>query len=256
MLVASRTFQTTKAADVVVTFHEGGERHGFRASMLTDNVAIFTAESRHGRCAMENELAGLGIAYKHSRPYHPQDLRQGRAVPPDHQEAPGPPAQAGGPGHLQAQLDRLRTYYNTVRPHRAIGRRTPVQTFAARAKATPKKPPILAEGHHRVRQDRIDKAGCVTLRYRSKLLHIGVGRVHAGVRVLRWSTTSTSGHHRGRRATPASGSRPDQGLPSNRPAEGPVSALTLSSMSRDTYPGCLATQRERPRQDSNLRPAA
>jgi hypothetical protein len=41
-----------------------------------------------------------------------------------------------------------------------------------------------AEGHHRVRRDRVDKAGCVTLRYRSKLLHIGVGRVHAGVRVL------------------------------------------------------------------------
>ena len=35
-----------------------------------------------------------------------------------------------------------------------------------------------------MRQDRIDKSGCVTLRYRSKLLHIGVGRVHAGVRVL------------------------------------------------------------------------
>ena len=40
--------------------------------MLTDNGAIFTAESRHGRCAMENETARLGVAYWHSRPYHPQ----------------------------------------------------------------------------------------------------------------------------------------------------------------------------------------
>jgi hypothetical protein len=40
------------------------------------------------------------------------------------------------------------------------------------------------EGHHRVRRDRIDKAGCVTLRYRSKLRHIGIGRAHAGTRVL------------------------------------------------------------------------
>lgn len=85
---------------------------------------------------------------------------------------------------LQVQLDRFRTYYNTVRPHRAIGRRTPAQAFAARTKARPKKPSATAEGHHRVRQDRIDKSGCVTLRYRSKLLHIGVGRIHAGVRVL------------------------------------------------------------------------
>jgi hypothetical protein len=48
----------------------------------------------------------------------------------------------------------------------------------------PKKAPIRAEGHHRVRQDRIDKTGCVTLRYRSKLLHIGIGRAHAGTKVL------------------------------------------------------------------------
>ncbi|MFN2503695.1 MAG: hypothetical protein ABR540_05590 [Acidimicrobiales bacterium] len=48
----------------------------------------------------------------------------------------------------------------------------------------PNKAPITAEGHHRVRQDRIDKTGCVTLRYRSKLLHIGIGRAHAEMRVL------------------------------------------------------------------------
>jgi hypothetical protein len=71
-----------------------------------------------------------------------------------------------------------------VRPHRAIGRRTPGEAFAARTKATPKKPPITAEGHHRIPQDRIDKGGSVTLRYRSKLFHIGIGRVYAGVTVL------------------------------------------------------------------------
>ena len=38
--------------------------------------------------------------------------------------------------------------------------------------------PLLA--HTKVRRDRIDKTGCVTLRYRSKLHHIGVGRAHKG----------------------------------------------------------------------------
>jgi hypothetical protein len=37
--------------------------------------------------------------------------------------------------------------------------------------------------HYRVRRDRIDKTGKVTLRYRSKLIRIGVGRAHAGTRV-------------------------------------------------------------------------
>ncbi len=35
-----------------------------------------------------------------------------------------------------------------------------------------------------MRRDRIDKTGCVTLRYRTRLFHIGVGRAHAGARVV------------------------------------------------------------------------
>ena len=42
--------------------------------------------------------------------------------------------------------------------------------------------PLLA--HTRVRRDRIDNTGCFTLRYRSKLHHVGVGREHQGKRVL------------------------------------------------------------------------
>ena len=38
--------------------------------------------------------------------------------------------------------------------------------------------------HTKVRRDRIDKTGCFTLRYRSKLHHVGVGRGHQGTRVL------------------------------------------------------------------------
>ncbi len=84
---------------------------------------------------------------------------------------------------LQTQLDRFARYYNIVRPHRAIGRRTPAEAFAARTKATPTAPGV-AEGHHRVRRDRVDKGGRVTLRYRSKLLHIGIGRAHTGTKVV------------------------------------------------------------------------
>lgn len=42
--------------------------------------------------------------------------------------------------------------------------------------------PLLA--HTKVRRDRIDKTGCFTLRYRSKLHHVGVGRQYQGQRVL------------------------------------------------------------------------
>jgi transposase InsO family protein len=72
LLVASRAFPTAKAADVVETFHLGAAEWGLPASMLTDNGAVLTAESRKGACAIELELVALGVAYKHSRPYHPQ----------------------------------------------------------------------------------------------------------------------------------------------------------------------------------------
>ena len=84
---------------------------------------------------------------------------------------------------LQAQLDDFVTYYNEIRPHRAIGRRTPLQAFSARVKATPRLVPLDVE-NYRVRQDRVDKAGKVSLRYRSRLLHIGIGREHKGERVM------------------------------------------------------------------------
>src|SRR5438132_12015786 len=65
---------------------------------------------------------------------------------------------------------------NQSRPHRALAGRTPAQAFAARVKAGPTAE--LASIQYRVRHDRIDKTGTVTLRYRSRLRHIRVGAAH------------------------------------------------------------------------------
>jgi hypothetical protein len=39
---------------------------------------------------------------------------------------------------------------------------------------------VDAEHHFRVRQDKVDKAGKISLRYDSRLYKIGVGRAHKG----------------------------------------------------------------------------
>lgn len=184
LLVASRAFATTKAADVVETFHHGASELGVPASMLTDNGAIFTAEARNGTCAVELELLSLGVDYKHSRPYHPQTCGKVERFHQTLKKWLAKKRRVSSITALQAQLDRFRTYYNTVRPHRALGRRTPAQAFAARTKATPRRPGITVPAQHRVRRDRIDKTGKVTLRYRSRLLHLGIGRRYAGTRVM------------------------------------------------------------------------
>jgi transposase len=82
-----------------------------------------------------------------------------------------------------AELDRFVDYYNTVRPHRALARRTPTIAFNARTKATPANAPLAAVPHCRIRQDKVN-AGNVTLRYRTRLYHLAVGRRHEATRVL------------------------------------------------------------------------
>src|SRR5438876_7725050 len=138
LLVGSDARATTKAADVVVSFHEAAGRHGFPASMLTDNGAVFTGVYRGGgRCAIEVELDSLGILYRHSSPYHPQTCGKVERFHQTLKRWLARQPAAGSITELQGQLDWFRRYYNTIRPHRALGRRTPLLAFEARPKALP-----------------------------------------------------------------------------------------------------------------------
>jgi hypothetical protein len=56
--------------------------------------------------------------------------------------------------------------------------------FAARPKATPRGPRLEVAPHVRVRRDKVDIAGRITLRHDSRLHHIGLGRRLTGRRVI------------------------------------------------------------------------
>jgi transposase InsO family protein len=183
LCVASRAFVTTRSPDVVRTLHTSASTWGYPESFLTDNGAIFTASAVKGTSAMEAELLTLGIASKHGKPYHPQTqgkVERFHQTLKKHLSAQDP---AETKRQLQGQLDRFVTYYNGVRPHRAIRRKTPLEAFNAREKARPSGPKIETAGY-RVRRDKVDKTGSVTLRYQSRLHHIGVGRAYAHWRVI------------------------------------------------------------------------
>jgi transposase InsO family protein len=185
LLVASDVRRTTKGGDVVASFHKAAGRHGFPASILTDNAAVFTGAPRGGgRCAIEIELDGLGIALRHSTPNHPQTCGKVERFHQTEKRWLRKQPSAVDIAELQAKLDWFSGYYNTRRPHRALGRRTPLMAFEARPRATPSLPGFVVPAHYRVRRDRIDSTGKITLRYKSRLHHIGMGRRYAGVRVL------------------------------------------------------------------------
>ena len=126
----------------------------------------------------------MGISYRHSSPYHPrprgkverfhQTLKRWLA----RQEA------AASVRELQVKLDRFGSYHNEVRPHRAIGRRTPAEAFTTRPKAAPRLPGFVVPTHFRVRRDKVDITGTITLRHNSRPHHIGLGRRLIGTRVL------------------------------------------------------------------------
>ena len=78
-------------------------------------------------------------------------------------------------------MEQFAAYYNTVRPHRALNRRTPAQAYAARPKAIPTG--VRVPTHYRVRNDKVDSGGTVTLRHNSRLHHIGLGAARAGTRI-------------------------------------------------------------------------
>jgi transposase InsO family protein len=182
--LGSRVVSVTNAPDVVAAFHSCAETWGLPAGVLTDNGCVYTAAHRNGRSAMESELLALGIAYKHSRPYHPQTCGKVERFHQTLKKYLAKQPAAESIEQLQSQVDRFIDYYNYVRPHRAKGRITPKAAFDGRDKAKPSGPKIEGLSREvRVRHDKVDKDARVTLRYRSRLLHIGMGRANRGKRV-------------------------------------------------------------------------
>ena len=185
LLVGASARVVFKAADIVTDLHAAMNRYGRPERLLTDNGAVFTGLPRGaGWVALQREAAALGIKLSHSKPYHPttcgkverlhQTLKKWLARQPRARSIPA----------LQTQLDTFTDHYNTRRPHRGIDRRTPAAAYAARPKAGPRRQGVLISEHYRVRHDRIDSSGVVTIRHNSRLHHIGVGRSKAGHRVL------------------------------------------------------------------------
>jgi hypothetical protein len=173
---------------VLATFRQATDAHGYPASTLTDNGMVYTtrfAGGRGGRTGLEHELRRLGIVQKNSRPNHPTTCGKVERFQQTMKNwLRGQPAQPTTVSQLQALIDRFAVEYNQHRPHRSLPQQsTPAAAYAARPKATPSAD-RSSDTHDRVRTDRIDQTGCVTLRVNGRLHHIGIGRTHARTHVL------------------------------------------------------------------------
>ena len=165
---------------VVDTFNRTGAIQGFPASTLTDNGLVYTARfagGKGGRNAFETRLNELKIVQKNSQPNHPTTCGK---VERFHQtlkkwltaQQPQPHTL----DQLQAMIDAFVDEYNHRRPHRSLGRTTPAVAY----RRLPKTGPAGSNTgpHYRIRHDRIDKTGVVSLRRAGRMHHISIGRAH------------------------------------------------------------------------------
>ncbi len=171
---------------VVTTFRAAVEQHGVPFSTLTDNGLVFTTRFAQGgrtsRNAFETELVRLRVRQKNSRPNHPTTCGKVERFQQTMKRWLRAQPAAASIGELQTLLDQWTGHYNQQRPHRSLPHHaTPTVAYTARPKATPDHQP---DREHRVRYDRVDKAGKVTLRHQSQLFHIGIGRPHTGAPII------------------------------------------------------------------------
>ena len=164
---------------VATAFTKAAAQHGFPAAVLSDNAMYFTtrfAGGRGGRNQLETLLVTLGIEQKHSRPNRPttcgkverfqQTLKRWLSAQPT----------AADLTELQSHLDDFSDTYNNHRPHRALDRATPAHAYQRLPKTGPQG--STAGTHHRLRRDRVDPTGKITLRHAGTLYKIGIGRAH------------------------------------------------------------------------------
>ena len=173
---------------VLATFRETAGQHGIPASTLTDNGMVFTTRlsgGKGGRNAFEHQLRNWNVVQKNSRPNHPTTCGKVERFQQTMKKwLRAQPVQPTTVAELQALLDAFADEYNHRRPHRSLPQRgTPATTYRARPKATPSAD-RSNDSHQRVRTDRLDQSGCVTLRVNGRLHHIGVGRTHARTHIL------------------------------------------------------------------------
>ena len=137
LCVASVVVPVTRATDVADVFMRRDRpirRSRLRAHRQRLHLHRQTSrrESRHGNTARRRSASPTSTQAPTTR--KPAAKSNGSTRPSRSSWPNNPPPALT---ELQALLDRFVAYYNTQRPHRALGRRTPTEAFDAQIKAHP-----------------------------------------------------------------------------------------------------------------------
>lgn len=121
-------------------FSSGVLRWGLPTGLLSDNGLAFSGRLRGFEVAFETNLRSAGVRAITSRPFHPQTCGKVERFQQTLKKWLRARSIAADLAELQTQLDDFVAYYNHERPHRGIGRLTPIERWRAC-------PPVLNLGN-------------------------------------------------------------------------------------------------------------
>lgn len=162
------------------------ERHGLPTAIQTDNGAPFVCtRGRGGLSKLSAWLLSLGIRLVRSRPGCPQDNGGHERMHRDLSELERYPARTRR--GQQRMCDRWRVDFNEVRPHDALGGKTPAEVYrdSERRCLTPVVPKYPPEWQER----RVSKSGTVSVNDDAVLVSSALAGQVVGLKqegLLRW----------------------------------------------------------------------
>jgi transposase InsO family protein len=180
LITASRAVQTATVDNTWMTFCSAVEAWGLPIGHLSDNGLNFSGRLRGYEVAFEINLRAAGVRPITSRPYHPQTCGKIERFHQTLKKRLRKRPLAATLIDLQAELDTFISYYNAERPHRGIGRATPLERWSASPKAI--NTGISLPAPQRTPTVIVDRQGLV--RVRPWVINVGVDHTGRTARVM------------------------------------------------------------------------
>jgi transposase InsO family protein len=180
LVTASVAVLTATTDNTWATFCSAVETWGLPSGQLSDNGLNFSGRLRGYEVAFEINLRAAGVRPITSRPYHPQTCGKIERFHQTLKKWLRRQPLAQNLAELQAQLDTFIAIYNYERPHRGIGRTTPIERWSATPKAinfglalpAPQRTPTAAVNQHGL------------VRVAPWIIHVGVDHIGRTARVM------------------------------------------------------------------------